>query len=59
MAMTIMRCYFVYVNDILSISHHAREAIEEASNYYKAKEGSIKEPDHYLGADIAKLATTA
>lgn len=44
----------VYVDDILSISHHAREAIKEVIRYYKAKEGSVKEPDHYLGADVAK-----
>jgi hypothetical protein len=45
----------IYVDNILSISHCARETIKEVISYYKAKEGSIKEPDCYLGADVAKL----
>ena len=35
---------FVYIDDILSVSHQAKEAILEITSYYKAKEGSIKEP---------------
>jgi hypothetical protein len=45
----------IYVDNILSISHCAIETIKEVISYYKAKEGSIKEPDCYLGADVAKL----
>ena len=43
---------FVYVDDILAVSHKAKEVIEEVTAFYKAKEGSIKEPDIYLGANI-------
>ncbi len=48
---------FVYVDDILAISHKARTVIDEVTSYYKAKEGSIKEPDLYLGANISKIQT--
>jgi len=46
---------FVYVNNIISVSHRAKEAIAEITKFHKAKEGSIKEPDIYLGADVAKF----
>jgi hypothetical protein len=39
---------FVYVNDILALSHQAKERIEEITTFFKAKEGSIKPPDIYL-----------
>ena len=48
---------FVYVDDILSVSHKAKEVIEEITAFYKAKEGSIKEPEIYLGANIEKIQT--
>ena len=46
---------FVYVNDILAVSHHTQEVIAEITRYYKAKDGSIKEHSIYLGDDIAKF----
>ena len=46
---------FVYIDDILSVSHQAKEAILQITSYYKAKEGSIKEPDIYLGANVSKI----
>ena len=49
---------FVYVNDILSMSHctrGTRETIAKITKYYKAKGGSIKEPDINLRADISKM----
>ena len=47
---------FLYVNDILSVSsHRVRDAIDKITSFYKAKEESIKEPDIYLGADVAKM----
>jgi hypothetical protein len=46
---------FVYVDDILSLSHRTKEAIEEITKFYKAKDGSIKEPDIYLGVKISKI----
>ena len=45
---------FVYVDDILSLSHKPREAINEITKFFKPKEGSIKEPKIYLGGDIGK-----
>ena len=36
---------FVYVDDILSISHRVKEMIAEITKFYKGKEGSIKEPE--------------
>jgi hypothetical protein len=46
---------FVYVDDILALSHRAMNAIEEITEFYKAKEGSIKPPVIYLGANISKM----
>ena len=46
---------FVYVDDILALSHKATEVITEITSFYKAKEGSIKPSDIYLGANIDKI----
>ena len=48
---------FVYVNDILVVSHKAKEVIKEVTAFYKAKEDSIKEPDIYREANIEKIQT--
>ena len=45
---------FVYVDDILAISHKAREVIAEIEQFYTAKPGSVKEPEIYLGAEVMK-----
>jgi hypothetical protein len=42
---------FVYVDNILALSHKAKDAIKEITTFYKAKEGSIKPLEIYLGAD--------
>lgn len=47
----------VYVDDILVISHKPKEVIKVISKYYKVKEGSDKEPDIYLGANVMKVQT--
>ena len=47
---------FVYVDDILALSHKAKEAIEEITKFYKAKDNSIKPPEIYLGADVSKTS---
>ena len=44
---------FVYVDNILALSHQAKEVIEEIMTYFKAKDGSIKPPEIYLGANVA------
>jgi hypothetical protein len=36
---------FVYVDDILALSHQAIESIQEITNFFKAKDGSIKPPE--------------
>jgi hypothetical protein len=46
---------FVYVDDILALSHQAEERIKEITTFLKAKEGSIKPPEIYLGANVAKI----
>jgi Reverse transcriptase (RNA-dependent DNA polymerase) len=46
---------FVYVDDILALSHKAKDIIKEITTFYKAKEGSIKPPELYLGANISKM----
>ena len=46
---------FVYIDDILAVSHKAKDVIKEITAFYRAKEGSIKPPDIYLGANIMKV----
>lgn len=46
---------FARADDILSLSHQTKEAINEIDKFYMVKEGGVKEPDHCLGADVAKL----
>jgi hypothetical protein len=47
---------FVYVDDILALSHRAPEdAIKEITTYFKAKDGSIKPLEIYLGTNVAKI----
>ena len=50
-----MKMLVVYINNILSVGHCMKEAIAEITKYYKAKDGSMKEPDIYLGADIRMM----
>ena len=45
----------VYVDDILCISHKAEAVLFEVTAFYRAKEGSMKDPEIYLGANISKL----
>jgi hypothetical protein len=45
---------FCYVDDIIIISHDPQKAMDFLSSKYKLKDGSIKEPDFYLGADILR-----
>ena len=49
---------FVYVGDILAVSHKATDVIKEITAFYMAKEGRIKPPDIYLGANIMKVQMT-
>jgi hypothetical protein len=47
---------FVYINDILALSHRTRNAIKEITEFYRAKEeGSVKPPEIYLGVNISKM----
>ena len=36
---------FVYVDNILALSHKATEVIKDITSFYMAKEGIIKPPD--------------
>ena len=49
---------YVYVDEILALSHKATEVIKEITSFYKAKEGSIKPPDIYFGVNIDKIQIT-
>ena len=46
---------FVYVDDILAVSHKATNVIKGITAFYREKEGSIKPPDIYLSANIMKV----
>ena len=46
---------FVYINDILALSHWAGDMIKEITEFYKAKEGSIKQLEIYLGTNVSKM----
>ena len=46
---------FVYIDDILAVLHKATDDIKEITAFYRAKEGSIKPLDIYLGANIMKV----
>ena len=46
---------FIYVNDILSVSHKSQEAIAEIMTFFEPKDGSIKELKIYLGGDVVKM----
>jgi hypothetical protein len=46
---------FVYVDDVLAISHRAKDLIKMIGEYYKVKPRSDKEPKIYLGANIEKV----
>ncbi len=46
---------FVYVEDVLMLSHQPKVLIDAIGEYYKVKPGSDKEPEIYLGANIEKV----
>ena len=46
---------FVYINDILALSHQAEVVITEITQFFTAKEGSMKPPEIYLSANISKM----
>ena len=48
---------FVYVDDILALSHQAEMVITEITQFFMVKEGSMKPPEIYLGANISKIQT--
>ena len=45
----------LYLDDILVVLHKATDVIKEIKAFYREKEGSIKPPDIYLGANIMKV----
>jgi hypothetical protein len=46
---------FVYVDNILALSHRAKDAIKGITTFYKAKDGSIKPPEISLGANVSRM----
>eukprot|EP00957_Ditylum_brightwellii_P067326 5109953-Ditylum_brightwellii.AAC.1 len=45
----------VYVDNIVVVSSKARDAIQQVTEVFTAKEGSAGVPERYLGADIEKI----
>ena len=43
-----------YVDDVLVISHDPKNVMQHLESKYTLKEGSVKEPDTYLGAEVKK-----
>ena len=48
-------CLYMSMISFLSVSHRVKEAIAKITKFYKAKEGSIKEPNIYLGANVVQM----
>ena len=46
---------FLYVQDILAVSHKARDFIKDITLLYRAKGGNIKPPYIYIDANIMKV----
>ena len=44
-----------YVDDVLVISHEPQKVMDTLSRTYTLKEGTVKEPDQYLGAEVRKI----
>ena len=45
----------VYVNDVLDLHHDTETFMNRLSEEYRLKDGSVGEPDIYLGANIEKV----
>ena len=47
----------VYVDDILCISMEPEKTMDQIKEMYRLKDGSIAEPENYLGAQLSKFQT--
>jgi hypothetical protein len=45
----------VYSDDLLVVSEKPQEILTKIDQYFKLKEGSVKPPDQYLGANIGRM----
>jgi hypothetical protein len=45
----------VYSDDLLVVSHNPQEILTKIDQYFKLKDGSVKAPDQYLGANIGQI----
>eukprot|EP00957_Ditylum_brightwellii_P082863 6299882-Ditylum_brightwellii.AAC.1 len=45
----------VYVDGIVAVSSKARDAIQQITEVFAAKEGGVGVPERYLGTDIEKI----
>jgi Reverse transcriptase (RNA-dependent DNA polymerase) len=45
----------VYSDDLLVVSHNPQEILTKINQYFKLKDGSVKPPDQYLGANIGQV----
>ena len=46
---------FVYVDDILCVTHQALEVLQEIGKFYTIKQDSLKKPELYLRAEVAEF----
>ena len=44
-----------YINDILGVHHNARPDLDRIDQFMKLKEGSVGDPDIYLGIKLKKV----
>ena len=44
----------LYVDDCLCVHHDGEAVLNELDNYFKMKDGSIGDPDMYIGTKLRK-----
>ncbi|KAI2500399.1 Reverse transcriptase (RNA-dependent DNA polymerase) [Fragilaria crotonensis] len=45
----------LYVDDILVIHHNAMRSLNEIDHFFKTKDGSMRDPEYYLGAKLRQI----
>ena len=46
---------FLYIKDVLAVSEHPTELLQEVDKYFPMKPGSFGQPNIYLGAKVYKI----
>ena len=45
----------LYVDDVLVVSEHPKECLQQLGKYFTLKPGSVGAPDKYLGGTVSKV----